>query len=476
MSENVSTKLIKALSSMYQVVKSCIRYKSSVSQLFSSEIGLKQGDPSSPLLFMFFINDIIQNINSDLDNIFTVDEIQIFMLLYADDAVLFAKSPGALQSILNDLERYCTLWGLKINVKKTKAMIFEKGRHTSYDFYINNTKLELVASFKYLGMHFFKNGNWFRAQKRIANHASYALHNLFGLFKQIELPISEKCKLFDTFVGSILNYGGEILGLNEATDIELIHSKFCRWILHVRKSTNLTGLYGELGRVPFIIQRKIRMFNYWTKLLSSNNQLIQKKVYIMLKQDADNNITYNGSNWAFQIKSLLNELGLGYIWLQQTEITIPLDLIKQRIFDNYHQSWYSNINNSSRLSMYSRYKHDFQFETYLDTLPHQKFRIALTKFRLSSHSLAIERGRFENVPRENRICRYCNLQVVESEYHFLLVCPLYKDLRRKYFKNYFCRWPTLNKFDDLMSNHSKSMTLSLSKYLYFAMNLRDSIQ
>ena len=244
----------------------------------------------------------------------------------------------------------------------------------------------------------------------------------------------------------------------------------------MRKSTNLTGLYGELGRVPFIIQRKIRMFNYWTKLLSSNNQLIQKKVYIMLKQDADNNITYNGSNWAFQIKSLLNELGFGYIWLQQTEITIPLDLIKQRIFDNYHQSWYSNMNNSSRLSMYSRYKHDFQFETYLDTLPHQKFRIALTKFRLSSHNLAIERGRFENVPRENRICRYCNLQVVESEYHFLLVCPLYKDLRRKYFKNYFCRWPTLNKFDDLMSNHSKSMTLSLSKYLYFAMNLRDSIQ
>ena len=79
------------------------------------------------------------------------------------------------------------------HVKKTKAMVFEKGRHTSYDFYINNTKLDLVSSFKYLGMHFLKNGNWYRAQKRIASHASYALHDLFGLFKQIELPISEKC-------------------------------------------------------------------------------------------------------------------------------------------------------------------------------------------------------------------------------------------------------------------------------------------
>ena len=69
---------------------------------------------------MFFINDIAQKINSDIESIFTIDEIQIFMLLYADDAVLFAKSPAALQSILNDLERYCALWGLKINVKRQK--------------------------------------------------------------------------------------------------------------------------------------------------------------------------------------------------------------------------------------------------------------------------------------------------------------------------------------------------------------------
>ena len=57
---------------------------------------------------MLFINDIVQNINSDLNNIFTVDEFQIFMLLYADDAVVLARSLEVLQSILNDLERYCT--------------------------------------------------------------------------------------------------------------------------------------------------------------------------------------------------------------------------------------------------------------------------------------------------------------------------------------------------------------------------------
>ena len=114
-------------------------------------------------------------------------------------------------------------------------MIFERGRHTSCDLFLNNTKLEVVDSFKYLGVHFFKNGNWFRTQKRLAQHASYALHNLFSLFRQINIPITEQCKLFDTLVGSILNYSSEVWGIHNAKDVEAIHSKFCRWVLNVKK-------------------------------------------------------------------------------------------------------------------------------------------------------------------------------------------------------------------------------------------------
>ena len=43
----------------------------------------------------------------------------------------------------------------------------------------------------------------------------------------------------------------------------------------------------------------------------------------MLKEDADNGNTYNGSNWTSHIKSMLNNLGFSYIWLHQNEITIP---------------------------------------------------------------------------------------------------------------------------------------------------------
>ena len=156
------------------------------------------------------------------------------------------------------------------------------------------------------------------------------------------------------------------------------------------------------------------MIKYWAKLLKLDANAIPKKIYFMLRKDAENNVTYNGVNWASQVKSLLDELGLTYIWVQQDHINIPCGLIQQRIMDMYKQSWYTNINNSSRLLMYARFKHEFEMEHYLDFITEKKYKIALTKFRLSSHNLAIEHGRFEHIERNNRLCRYCNLNMIET--------------------------------------------------------------
>jgi hypothetical protein len=474
LSENVSLKMTKALKSMYITVKQCVRYKSTYSEFFESHLGLKQGDPSSPLLFMMFVNDINDSVNADLDGIFTYNELKFFLILYADDQVIFAKNPQSLQHMLSDIESYCRLWGLKINTNKTKVMIFEKGPTTSYNFYLNNTTLEVVNSFKYLGIDLYKNGEWQRSQKDIAHHASFALNNLYRIFESIELPISRKCKLFDSLVGSILNFGSELLGSNEAPDIEKVHTKFLRYILGVRKSTNLSALYGELGRTPFIVQRKINMIKYWAKIIKSDENCLIRKIYIMLKDDSDNYRNYNNRNWAFRIKQILDSIGFSNIWNNQFVIEIPLNSIIQRIHDIYRQSWYSEINNSRRLEAYSLFKFSLQFENYLDFIREPKFRYALIRFRVSSHQLAIETGRHENIDRNNRICRNCNMNALETEYHFLLTCPLYRNLRRQYFKPYYCQWPTVGKFESLMSTNSKRTLLNVAKFIYFANKLRSA--
>ena len=468
-----SSKLVKAIKSMYTTVKLCVKYNNTFSQCFDSYVGLKQGDPSSPLLFMLFVNDMLQHINSNLDGIFTLDGIKLFLILFADDQVVFAKSPQTLQLLLKDIENYCNELGIHINTSKTKAMIFEKGGRTYHEFLIYDTKIDLVDSFKYLGITLFRNGNWNRSQKSIAQHASYALYNLFTVFNNIELPPSQKCKLFDSLVGSILNFGAEVWGYHEATDIELIHTKFLRRILNVRKSTNLTALYGELGRVPLVVHRKIIMIKYWIKILNHSDSSLIKKMYMLLKSDTDRR-NYNGKNWAYQIKSILQEHGLEFIWNQQFETEIPFSIIKQRIHDMYYQKWYAEINNSSRLMSYCIFKHEFALEKYLSLQIENKYKVALTRFRTSSHDLFIESRRYDRTDRNLRICKSCNMSKIEDEFHFLLVCPMYRELRRKYLKAYFCHWPTLHKFDILLSSTSFKTVLNLSKFIYYAMKIRIS--
>lgn len=83
-------------------------------------------------------------------------------------------------------------------------------------------------------------------------------------------------------------------------------------------------------------------------------------MYNMLKDDAENNITYNNTNWAYQLKNMLNWIGLTEVWLNQDidiNNNVNLPYIKQRILDNYYQSWFSDIDRSQRLASYSRYKH-----------------------------------------------------------------------------------------------------------------------
>ena len=158
--EDVSPRMFKILKSMYNSVKACIKYNNKFSDFMRSDAGLKQGDPLSPILFMFFINDIITCIDTHAEDTLSVDDVVLFILLYADDAVIFAKSAESLQNMINDIQNYCNTWHLTINSSKTKIMVFENGKHSHPRIYLNGVELEVVKSFRYLGVELFKNGNW----------------------------------------------------------------------------------------------------------------------------------------------------------------------------------------------------------------------------------------------------------------------------------------------------------------------------
>jgi hypothetical protein len=151
--------------------------------------------------------------------------------------------------------------------------------------------LDVVDSFNYLGITLVKNGGWYRTQKCLRDRGMYALHKLFNILYDVILPVKEQLRLFDSLVASVLSYGAEVWGHYVADDVEQVHLKFCRYILGVKKTTNTVAIYGELGRMPLFVFRKLRILNYWVSILNDTTSL-KYKLYTMLRSDADSGNSY----------------------------------------------------------------------------------------------------------------------------------------------------------------------------------------
>ena len=102
-------------------------------------MGVKQGEPLSLLLFKFFINDMSATFENDGIDLISIDELQMFLLLFTDDTALFSSSPEGLQILLDKLHVYCNKWGIHVNVDQTVAMTFKQGtRPDTLEFYYDN--------------------------------------------------------------------------------------------------------------------------------------------------------------------------------------------------------------------------------------------------------------------------------------------------------------------------------------------------
>ena len=84
-----------------------------------------------------------------------------------------------------------------------------------------------------------------------------------------------------------------------------------------------------------------------------------------------------------------------------------------------------------------------------------KFIIALTRLRIAAHRLLIETGRWvkpKPIALEDRKCITCNL--IEDEFHSILVCPMYTSFRH-YIPKYYTNRPSMFKLLKLLNNNNE---------------------
>ena len=153
------------------------------------------------------------------------------MLLYADD--IFSEG---LQQALDALFDYCDKWSLRVNVDKTKVVVFSRGKIWKMPtIKYKGRSLEVVFEFQCLGVCFNYNNKCNIAQKSLYDKASRAMFGLLKKCRKLMLPLDIQTELFDRVIVPIFLYGCEVwCPMNLASKLQL---RFYKIILKLSNST-----------------------------------------------------------------------------------------------------------------------------------------------------------------------------------------------------------------------------------------------
>ena len=187
-----------------------------------------------------------------------------------------------------------------------------------------------------------------------------------------------------------------------------------------KKSTNI-AVIGELGRFPFHIDIICSIVKFFQRILTlDENHLLHQSL------SESKLLSERGTKTWFKFVHQIFEK------LKITVENFSLDKVRLSLISRYKTYWKNQLIESGqiqngKLRTYCKFKDIFKKEPYLENIKSFNIRKCFTQLRISSHSLAIEKGRYNMIDKDKRYCTLCNTQQVEDEHHFLFKCPSYNN-------------------------------------------------
>ena len=242
----LSNKFVILLKKLYEGTTSQVWDGSELSKPFTVSQGVKQGCLLSPVLFSLYLNDL----NDVLPHGVTIAGIKIKVLLYADDIVLLSNSPVELQKMIDALYNYCSMWGLILNLNKSKILVFRKSTRLSSNLTWNygENNIEVVNEYKYLGITLTFNLSFVKhLQSKLLSSKTAINANWLKYIFNPKISISNKLKIFDSAAKSIMFYGAQVWGYRSYDDVEKLFRYFIKKILYLPTNTPNYMLHIETG-------------------------------------------------------------------------------------------------------------------------------------------------------------------------------------------------------------------------------------
>lgn len=238
--------------------------------------GVPQGSILGPLFFIIYVNDIVS-----ATTLFDA-------VIYADDTALFATlsafgkfNENCVNNInkeLDEINDWFKVNRLSLNVKKTKAMLFHQPRKkvNNINIQIDNTNIEFVENFNYLGIVLDKNLSW----KYHLNLVFKKISKTLGIMTKLKnfMPTAILKTIYNTLIFPHMNYGILAWG-SQCNKLKKMQKRAVRLIVNARYNAHTDPIfkYQSLLKVEDLFALQELKFIYKLKNNNLPNYFLNKQ-------------------------------------------------------------------------------------------------------------------------------------------------------------------------------------------------------
>lgn len=207
---NIPPELCVLIQSLYGQAVSAVRVGADVSEWFPQTVGVRQGCLLSPDLFNLFLEHVLSEAKSSLDDNCGVlaNGLRVSDLAFADDIDVMTETVSAAQEYIDSLNDKCHKYGMQINKEKSKTMVVSKEPQAVH-IMLDGIELQQVTQFKYLGSNVCQdNASATDIRARLAQGMA-ALAGYQKVWDRYDISLQTKLRLLDTTVIPTAIYGCE---------------------------------------------------------------------------------------------------------------------------------------------------------------------------------------------------------------------------------------------------------------------------